>query len=52
VSPGTLHHFGLGPTPVMPPSNISMHPSTPGGPMTPISPAPLSEGSGIVPTLQ
>lgn len=56
VSPGTLQAFGLGPTPtpVMPPSNASLYPPTPGGggPMTPISPAPASEGSGIVPTLQ
>lgn len=53
VSPGTLQSFGLVPTPVMPPSNASLYPpATPGGPMTPISPAPASEGSGIIPTLQ
>lgn len=58
MSPGTLNSFGLGPTPnpVMPPSNASLYPSTPGpgGPMTPMTPAtPASEGSsGITPTLQ
>ncbi|KAL4237437.1 hypothetical protein ACF0H5_002154 [Mactra antiquata] len=52
VSPGTLHSYGLAPTPtpVMPPSNASLYPPlTPGGPMTP---SPATEGSGITPTLQ
>ncbi|KAL3874692.1 hypothetical protein ACJMK2_037667 [Sinanodonta woodiana] len=49
-----IPNFGLGATPLMPPSNSSFYPPpTPGGPMTPISPAtPASEGSGIVPQLQ
>lgn len=56
LSPGSLS-FGLGstPNPVLPPSNASLYPATPtpGGPMTPFSPAtPASEGSGIRPTLQ
>ncbi|KAK3799200.1 hypothetical protein RRG08_054329 [Elysia crispata] len=51
MSPG----MGFTPTPVLPPSNASLYPSTPnpGGPLTPFSPAtPASEGSGIRPQLQ
>jgi len=53
MSPG-LGSFGLGatPNPVMPPSNASLYPPTPtpGGPMTPISPAtPASEGASMMP---
>ncbi|KAJ8308645.1 hypothetical protein KUTeg_013519 [Tegillarca granosa] len=49
-----LSNFGLAstPNPVMPPSAASLYPppATPGGPMTPFSPAtPASEGPGMMP---
>ncbi|PVD26506.1 hypothetical protein C0Q70_14183 [Pomacea canaliculata] len=55
LSPALSFNIGSTPNPVLPPSNASLYPPTPtpGGPMTPISPAtPASEGSGIRPQLQ